>query len=222
MSGRFMYEIGAVSKPPLSYTGHLFLMQSNVSMSSSDKPFTATSALIADWAQVNIAVWAAQGRIDERAVPLAGFARLVEEAVTDVGDAQVHVVLIAQERDASKGAGEPIAKQVWLRIEAQTYVPLTCQRCLSPVATELVVAQDLRFVSSEDQAAFEDEEAEEDVLALELVLDVQALIEDELIMAMPVVPMHSDCQPEGWQASEPLTEDKPNPFAGLATLKKVQ
>jgi uncharacterized metal-binding protein YceD (DUF177 family) len=51
---------------------------------------------------------------------------------------------------------------------------------------------------------------------------VQALIEDELIMAMPVVPMHSDCQPEGWQASEPLIEDKPNPFAGLATLKKVQ
>ncbi len=85
-----------------------------------------------------------------------------------------------------------------------------------------MVSQDLRFVSSEDQAAFEDEEAEEDVLALELVLDVQALIEDELIMAMPVVPMHSDCQPEGWQASEPLIEDKPNPFAGLATLKKVQ
>ncbi|UFS56349.1 YceD family protein [Comamonadaceae bacterium M7527] len=181
---------------------------------------------IADWAQANVAAWAAQARVDERTVPLSVFTRLLEEAADDVGEAQVQVALRAQERDPSMGTaigtGADNAKQVWLRIEAQTYLPLTCQRCLQVVAAPLVVAQDLRFVSNEEQAAFEDEEAEEDVLALEPSLDLQALIEDELIMAMPIVPLHEDCQAEGYQAPEPAVDEKPNPFAALAALKKVQ
>ena len=181
---------------------------------------------IADWAQANVAVWAAQARVDERTVPLAMFTRLLEDATDDVGEAQVQVALRAQERDPSMGTaigtGADSTRQVWLRIEAQTYLPLTCQRCLQTVATPLVVAQDLRFVSNEEQAAFEDEEAEEDVLALESSLDLQALIEDELIMAMPIVPLHDDCQPEGYQAPEPVVDEKPNPFAALASLKKIQ
>ena len=189
---------------------------------AASSPSDKAPVAIADWAQANMAAWASQARVDERAVPLSVFTRLVEEAVADVGEAQVHVQLVAQERDASLGAAAGAGKQVWLRIEAQTYLPLTCQRCLTPVATELVVAQDLRFVSSEEQAAFEDEEADEDVLALEPHIDVQALIEDELIMAMPLVALHGDCQPDGYQADELVIDEKPNPFAVLAGLKKPQ
>jgi uncharacterized protein len=194
----------------------------NLSASSGSSKSSTAPASVADWSAVNMAVWAAQGRVDERDVPLALFTRLVDEAVADVGDAQVHVALKAQERDASLGASEALGKQVWLRIEAHTHLPLMCQRCLTPVSTQLLVSQDLRFVASEDQAAFEDEESEEDVLALELSLDVLALVEDELIMAMPIVPLHDDCQPDGYTAEPEVVEEKPNPFAALAALKKPQ
>ncbi len=114
--------------------------------------------------------------------------------------------------------------QVWLHLSAQVSLPLTCQRCLGPADIELEVVRDFRFVASEEQAEAEDEEAEEDVLALTRELNLQELIEDELLMELPVVPRHEVCPTEVKLVAqdaefEAASAAKPNPFAALAGLK---
>jgi uncharacterized protein len=59
------------------------------------------------------------------------------------------------------------------------------------------------------------------VLALEPEVDVAALLEDELIMGIPIVATHSVCQAEGYQPEpDAVVEAKVSPFAVLASLKK--
>lgn len=118
--------------------------------------------------------------------------------------------------------------EVWLHLSAQVALPLTCQRCLTPVATDLSVDQWYRFVATEEIAMAEDDEAEEDLLVLAPQFDLLALLEDELLMAVPLVPMHEACpQAPKFSASDPaveaaeaVAEAKPNPFAVLQQLKK--
>jgi uncharacterized protein len=116
--------------------------------------------------------------------------------------------------------------EVWLHLSAQAVLPLTCQRCLTPVATGLTVDQWYRFVATEEVAMAEDDEAEEDLLVMEPQFDLLALLEDELLMAVPLVPMHETCpETPKFSVSDPAVEaaeaePKPNPFAVLQQLKK--
>ena len=115
--------------------------------------------------------------------------------------------------------------EVWLHLQAKTSVPLTCQRCMGAVVTPLEVDQWYRFVADEDIAMAEDDESEEDLLVMEPQFDLLAVLEDELLMALPLVPMHEACPVaptlragEAELAGE--AGEKPNPFAVLAQLKK--
>ncbi len=152
--------------------------------------------------------------------PLAALARLTEDAAP-AGDGQVHWTLRAERRAAPGGPAEP-----WLHLEARATVRLTCQRCLQPVDEPLAVQRSFRFVADEAAAEREDEQAEEDVLALPPRgrLDLQPLVEDELILALPIVPRHAECpEPLPMGASDPgADEDVPqaSPFAALAALKR--
>lgn len=110
----------------------------------------------------------------------------------------------------------------WLHLTAQAGVGLTCQRCLSCVATPVVVDRWFRFVSTEAQAALEDDDCEEDVLPWEPRPDMVQLLEDELLMAMPLVPMHVQCPEPVLMVSgsvDAVPHELPHPFAALAQLK---
>lgn len=114
--------------------------------------------------------------------------------------------------------------QVWLELSAETQVALTCQRCLQPVHEDLAVSRWFRFVKDEDMAAEMDMDSDDDVLALPRHLDLRELIEDELLLELPVVPRHDEC-PEplphaNVEEEEAPAEERPNPFAALAALKK--
>lgn len=117
------------------------------------------------------------------------------------------------------------APEMRLHLVARGTVHLTCQRCLQPVAQVLEVDRTILFVAGEDKAAQLDEELDEDVLALPRWLDLVTLIEDELILALPIVPMHEACpQPlafDGEAGADPDDgePERPNPFAALAALK---
>jgi uncharacterized protein len=82
----------------------------------------------------------------------------------------------------------------------------------------------LRFVQGEALAEQLDEDSEDDVLALGPPLDLHELIEDELILALPLVPRHDQCpQPlpmhhDGVQT--PADETPTHPFAALAALRR--
>jgi uncharacterized protein len=114
--------------------------------------------------------------------------------------------------------------QVWLHLGAKVTLPMTCQRCLKTVDMLVETKRSFRFVSSEQEAEFEDDEAEEDLLVLTKRFDLHALVEDELLMAMPMVPMHDVCpEPQVFAVQDPNFELQeaaaPHPFAVLANLK---
>jgi uncharacterized protein len=124
---------------------------------------------------------------------------------------------------AVHGAVPPAA---WLHLQVHTTLPMTCQRCLQPVPVPLAVDRWFRFVTDEATAEVEDEHSEEDVLALDPLPDLRALVEDELLMALPPIPMHDACPrpllPTAGAASLGGGEDdqRPHPFAVLARLKR--
>ena len=113
---------------------------------------------------------------------------------------------------------------IWLHLTAELLLPMQCQRCMGPVEVEVVSEQSFRFVADEATAEAQDDESEEDLLVLTAELNVFELIEDELIMSAPIVPMHEACptlvpMSAVDEAFEEALEARPNPFAALAKLK---
>lgn len=153
--------------------------------------------------------------------PAVELQRLAESAAPEAPAAQWPAIdwAVQAELRAQRG-GEP---QIWMHLKADARVSLSCQRCLQPVQESLSIDRWIRFVRDENMAAELDSEGDEDVLALGGRLDLQELVEDELLLALPLVPRHEQCpQPlpmasgDDELAAEP---EKPNPFAALAALK---
>ena len=170
-----------------------------------------------DWDPVRLDVREfarAQGHLQGESV-LADWPRLSEDAVEPEG--RVRWTLSGATHSVKGGAD-----QVWLSVTAELDMALSCQRCLGSVRVPVQVERQFRFVADEDTAASEDEDSEEDVLVLEKSFDALALLEDELIMALPMIPMHEACQSEQALTSEdePAGErERPNPFAVLSQLQ---
>jgi len=123
------------------------------------------------------------------------------------------------ERRLLEGAGS----QPSLLIGADTEVTLECQRCLQPMKVPLHAARRVFFVEGEEAAAALDAEVEDDVLALAPALDLRELIEDELLLALPLVPRHAHCPeplPRAFIEEEAARDPADNPFAALAALKR--
>lgn len=114
--------------------------------------------------------------------------------------------------------------EIWLRLSARAVLPLTCQRCLAPVEVAVQVERPFRFVQDEAVAMAEDDHSEEDLLALSRSFDLVDLVEDELLMDLPVAPRHEVCPAPvrlavadgDFDATGPTQE---NPFALLRRLK---
>ncbi len=132
--------------------------------------------------------------------------------------------LVSEPRAQRLPVPQQLVAKLGLTLGAQTRIELTCQRCLSAVVCDLDAQRQFRFALDEAAALALDDELEDDVLVLSQAFDAMELIEDELIMAMPLVPMHETCpvtltqHSEGFGESD-LNPEKPNPFAVLAQLK---
>ncbi len=107
--------------------------------------------------------------------------------------------------------------KVRLSLRAQCTAALTCQRCLGPLLLPLQVQREFYFVPGEDVAAKLDDEIEQDVLELTAALDLHELIEDELILALPLVPRHGDCT-LALSAQDDDAASDDHPFGVLARL----
>ncbi|WP_374587296.1 YceD family protein [Ideonella dechloratans] len=149
--------------------------------------------------------------------PLASLPRLAEVDVADALAPPVQWSAQAELRPVLGGEGE-----IWLHLQAHAEVAMPCQRCLSPVRLPVSVDRWIRFVADEAQAEALDADSEDDVLALPRWLNLAELIEDELLLALPIVPRHDACPAPLPVREEPLEaegEARPNPFAVLAQLK---
>jgi uncharacterized protein len=170
--------------------------------------------------KLDLAVFAREGEHLEGEWPALSLERLADAAAPETPASAWPAVVwqLDGEQRQPKGA-QP---QTWLRVRAEAKASLTCQRCLKPVTEALNVDRWLRFVDDENLAAELDADSDDDVLALPRHLDAQELIEDELLLALPLVPRHERCpEPLALAAEDPSPEDdRPNPFAALAALKR--
>ena len=179
---------------------------------------------------VDLRSLAQKGETLSGTAPLSAFERL-SDGLPAVDQATVPVTWSAQAQwreplagaAAVPGARAGAEAQLWLHLQAGGEVPQTCQRCLGAYAQPVEVNRWFRFVADEATAEAEDDDSDEDLLVLEPRFDLAALVEDELLLALPLVPMHEVCpQPVRMSAgeideSEPA--ERPNPFAALAALK---
>lgn len=96
-----------------------------------------------------------------------------------------------------------------LHLQISAQLPVLCQRCLEEMLIELNLEND--YVISD--TAPNDDESDDDTDWLEPAqnMDVGELIEDELLLAMPIATVHAtNCAKANMQSGE-----KPNPFAVL-------
>ena len=99
-----------------------------------------------------------------------------------------------------------------LHIEAK--LPVICQRCLDEMLVSINL--DFNYIICNALPTEVDENDDTDWLEAAPEMNLQALIEDELLLAMPIAPMHDhDCSKQSMQSGE-----KPNPFAVLKGLIK--
>jgi uncharacterized protein len=100
-----------------------------------------------------------------------------------------------------------------LRVTATGSVGMTCQRCLAALAVPIAVDAELELADSREAA--EAAEDEVDRVVASRSMDVAAMVEDELLLALPMVAAHEQCEPPGRDDGP-----KPSPFAALAGLRR--
>ena len=110
----------------------------------------------------------------------------------------------------------------FIRGSIKTELALNCQRCLETVLYPVDIKLSLGMISSAEKADTLPD-GYEPLIFDSTMLSLTALIEDELLLALPIVALHPDnvCSASTANnsvATEPAAE-KPHPFAALAQLK---
>ncbi|MEQ6341469.1 MAG: YceD family protein [Gammaproteobacteria bacterium] len=108
----------------------------------------------------------------------------------------------------------------------RTQLDVICQRCLQPMKLPLEANVALGVVVSMQEAETLPSAYEPLVVGV-VPVSLKEMVEDELLLVLPVAPMHPEQQCPAWQErvvevqEEPAQEGKKNPFAVLAQLKKT-
>lgn len=104
-----------------------------------------------------------------------------------------------------------------LQLELDGKCNLRCQRCLKQLIYPVKLVATLRLVTEGELDVSDLEDDEADSIPAEKRLDVLALLEEELLLSLPIAPKHEngECQ----IAAEGISRAT-SPFAILAGLKK--
>jgi uncharacterized protein len=159
--------------------------------------------------------FARAGRVLEGAVKTAELSRLCQGLPRDQGG---QFVWRLEGRVDGQG-------RAWLQVQAQGDVRVVCQRCLSTFALGLRVSDSLGLVDDAaqleamDALEAEGEGPETEYIVADPRLDVQALVEDELILVLPYAPRHEVC-PGPAEPPALADGDRASPFAVLERFRK--
>jgi uncharacterized protein len=141
------------------------------------------------------------------------FGRLTADAASCSGEVSVQAEFCFEE-------GFPV-----FRGTAKTVVQLECQRCLEPVGVPIEVSFILAFVGSEEKAV-EVPQPMEPVLLESEEISIIEVLEDELILALPIVALHEECDVFDYRTPDEKTQAvaqdeaaTANPFSVLEQLK---
>ena len=149
--------------------------------------------------------FAKNGRVLEGTLAVAELERLHDLLAAAEGE-------VAYRIEGSRGGrGEAL-----LQLTVTGRLPLACQRCLEAVPCDLDIDTLLELVPEGVELSQEElEDDTRDFLPVARDLDVSELVEDEILLALPVAPRHEKCGlPGAADAGERV-----NPFAALSGLK---
>ena len=108
-----------------------------------------------------------------------------------------------------------------MHMQLSVSLPLLCQRTLERYLHKVEIDQRVGLISDESQEASMLDGMEAVLIEGNGEVSPIQLIEDELLLAVPLVPINpnaSELDPK-WVQQEVIEEKKPNPFAALAALK---
>ncbi len=150
--------------------------------------------------------FAGAGEVLEGVLPVAGFERLAGLLSGKNGEVRYRL----------RGTRDALNRPA-LGLEFETAVEVTCQRCLQPFTLPLAGANRLRLVDREPEWTGEEIEAaeEDDEIVASAALDVAELVEDEVLLALPLAPRHARCEVAGGKADL----GRESPFKVLEKLK---
>lgn len=145
-------------------------------------------------------------------LPLANLQRLSRQLYLAEGDVQAEL---------SFGLDEQSRKTVNGHLEA--VLPLVCQRCLERLDVSVTSDVTLALVWNDEQAA-QLPRTLDPVLMEGEELDLLEIVEEELLLALPLVAIHEPgvCQPPqllDQPVDDVSVDEKINPFQVLASLK---
>ncbi|MEH6650630.1 MAG: YceD family protein [Motiliproteus sp.] len=151
-----------------------------------------------------------QGRILDGEITLASLEQLSSYLVDSDGIVNVSLTF---------GVDEERIR--FIKGQADTTVKMLCQRCLEPVTLELEAEMSLGIVT-DDEAAKQLPRYYDPNIINEPKQDIYRLIEQELILTLPLIAQHQNCVVKtsfGEEVSESNDSESENPFNVLAQLK---
>ncbi|MBL4866762.1 MAG: DUF177 domain-containing protein [Pseudomonadales bacterium] len=148
----------------------------------------------------------------EGALPVSKLTRVLEAVESAEGEIYLELAFRKDEQSARVAQGQ-----------ASCTVKLLCQRCLKPYEHALKASFSLAFVYTEAQEE-RLPEIYDPVLMQDDNVRLVDLIEDDLILALPIVAHHTsvECQTLRYEEGESVAEvssTKENPFKVLEALK---
>jgi uncharacterized protein len=113
-------------------------------------------------------------------------------------------------------------RQAELSCIIEGFVFLTCQSSLDTFRHPVSIDDRLVLVDDDSRLPPMQEESDtEDYLVVDEPLDVLELVEDAVILALPMIPRKPGLERKEAESKDP-EEEKPSPFAKLSGLKKTQ
>ena len=163
-------------------------------------------------------------QIDPRKLALQGVTLEGEFASKDLPRLSASVEAVNSLLSATLQFCMDESRQPLVTGEAKVSVDVICQRCLDPVSIEIKAAIALQVIWSEDHIANVSPDYEPWIV-VDKIADLAVAIEDELLLALPIVSYHdpgkctgSAFNPEADTNNEEAVSD--SPFSVLKQLKQ--
>jgi uncharacterized protein len=148
--------------------------------------------------------FAEAGRRLDGSRPIADFGRLQDLVSSSEGEVEYEVL----------GTRDEVGRAA-LRLKVKGPLQLTCQRCLKGMSFPLDVDATLVLARSEAEIEAQPVDPEgPDRVVGEKEMAVGTLLEDEILLAIPVAPRHEHCSPDAALKGEAQA----SPFADLRGL----
>ncbi|MGD2139316.1 MAG: DUF177 domain-containing protein [Burkholderiales bacterium] len=109
-----------------------------------------------------------------------------------------------------------------LHLHVAGTMTVTCQRCLEPLVLDIVSDRNFMLVKQEQELQDLSEEADDvESLVADSKLNVLELAEDEILLQIPIAPMHADdsCVRPGWDGD---SGNKNSAFSVLGALTNTK